>query len=445
MGFWTEWNWSLDGWIVAVGVLASVAAALLGNFLVLRRMSMLGDAISHAILPGLAVSFLISGSRSNWPMFVGAVLVGLLTAFLTECLRGWGQVDEGASMGVVFTSLFALGLIMIVQAADHVDLDPNCVLYGAIELTPLDTWTIGPWHVPRVAVILTCVLLLNLALVVMFFKELTISAFDPGLAASAGIPPRLFHYALMTLVAVTAVASFEAVGNILVVAMFVVPPATAYLLTDRLSRMVVLSTILAAMAAALGHVAAIEIPAWFGLRSTTTAGMMTVAAGLMFAVAFCFAPRYGVIVKSWRNWRLAQRILAEDVIGILYRAEERGAARVMSINELASVLVASRTSLAWIVRLLAWRNLLASTPAGLQLTQLGRDRAGDLIRSHRLWEQYLVNEAHLPPDQIHRQAEVLEHFTGSELQRQLNRETLAPQVDPHGSPIPPPRTTGQKD
>src|SRR5690606_38844964 len=133
-----NWLWELDGWIIAAGVLCATAASLLGNFLVLRKMSMLGDAISHAILPGLAVAFFLSGSRQSVPMFIGAALVGVLTALLTQWIHDFGKVDEGASMGVVFTTLFALGLVLIVQTADYVDLDPGCVLYGAIELTPLD-------------------------------------------------------------------------------------------------------------------------------------------------------------------------------------------------------------------------------------------------------------------------------------------------------------------
>ena len=134
-----NWSWDYDGWIVLAGMLCAVAASLPGNFLLLRRMSLLGDAISHAILPGLAVAFFVSESRSSLPMFLGAVIVGILTALFTEWIRNFGDVDEGASMGVVFTTLFAIGLVMIVQAADHVDLDPGCVLYGAIEMTPLDT------------------------------------------------------------------------------------------------------------------------------------------------------------------------------------------------------------------------------------------------------------------------------------------------------------------
>ena len=249
-----HWNWSLDGWIVAAGVLCAVASALVGNFLVLRRMSMLGDAISHAVLPGLAAAFFLTSSRDSLPMFVGAALVGVFTALATESIRRFGKVDEGASMGVVFTTLFALGLVLIVQAADRVDLDPGCVYYGAIEMTPLDTVAIGTWQVPRVVLVLGSVLLLNLVAVTLFFKEFKIASFDPSLATTLGFNDSVMHYLLATLVAITAVASFEAVGNILVVAMLIVPPATAYLCTNRLRPMIVTSVIVAAAAAVLGHV-----------------------------------------------------------------------------------------------------------------------------------------------------------------------------------------------
>lgn len=135
-----QWNWSLDGWIIVAGILCAGAGALVGSFLVLRKMSMMGDAISHAVLPGLAVAFLITDSRASLPRDVsyGVAVVGVLTAMFTEWIRGFGKVDEGASMGVVFTVLFAFRCCLVVQAADHVDLDPGCVLSGAMESTPLD-------------------------------------------------------------------------------------------------------------------------------------------------------------------------------------------------------------------------------------------------------------------------------------------------------------------
>ena len=435
-----DWNWALDGWIVAAGVLSAVAAALLGNFLVLRRMSMLGDAISHAVLPGLAAAFLLSNSRSSLAMFFGAVVVGVATAFFTEWIRGIGQVDEGASMGVVFTTLFALGLVMIVRAADHVDLDPGCVLYGAIELTPLDTVRIGGWNVPRAVVVLGSVAAINAGFVVLFLKELKLSSFDPVLATTTGFNASLMHYLLMVLVAVTAVASFEIVGNILVVAMFVVPPATAYMLTDRLASMIALSVVLAVMAAVLGHLGAITVPAWFGYRSTTTAGTMAVTAGLMMSLAVLLAPRHGVLVKWFRRRFLAWSILAEDVVALLYRFAERGESNGLDEGKLRAALLADRTSLRVVLSWLRLRQQVALTGGDYHLLDHGRTCAEGLVRSHRLWEQYLVSHAGISDDRIHDKAESLEHFTDSELRQRLDLEMHRPQRDPHGAPIPQERT-----
>lgn len=437
-----HWNWTLDGWIVAAGALCAVAAALLGNFLVLRRMSLLGDAISHAILPGLAVAFMLTGSRSSWPMFAGAVVVGVLTALFTEWIRHVGQVDEGASMGVVFTSLFALGLILIVQGADHVDLDPGCVLYGAIEMTPLDTVFVAGYAVPRAVVTLAMVAIVNASFVALFLKELKISAFDPALATVSGFNARLMHYLLMVLVAITAVASFETVGSILVVAMFIVPPAASYLLTDRLTRMIACSVVLAVLAAVLGHVSALVVPAWFGYRSTTTAGMMAVAAGAIFFLAALLGPRHGVLVKWVRRHLLAWRILADDVLALLYRIEERGRATVANIGNLQAILLTHRRALRIVLAWLQHRHEIVRSGDEYRLAQAGRFRAERLVRSHRLWEHYLVSQVRVATDSIHDKAERLEHFTDPALREQLAAETGRPAVDPHGQPIPEERAKG---
>jgi manganese/zinc/iron transport system permease protein len=438
-----NWNWSLDGWIVAAGVLCAVAASLLGNFLVLRKMSMLGDAISHAVLPGLAAAFFLSEDRSSLPMFLGAAAVGVLTALFTELIRTYGRVDEGASMGVVFTSLFALGLVMIVQAADHVDLDPGCVLYGAIELTPLDTWSVAGFDVPRVVVVLSVVLLVNLLFVTVFFKELKLCSFDPALATAMGFRAGLIHYLLMILVAVTTVASFESVGNILVLAMFVVPPAAAYLLTDRLSVMVVLSVVLAALSAAAGHVGAVTVPAWFGYRSTTTAGMMAVAAGGLFLLASLFAPRHGVIVKLVRRRMLVGGVLSEDLIALLHRLGEREGSSEATSRRMRRALMSGRLAMQVALAANRLRGFVRKGRTGYQLTERGSDRAREIVRSHRLWEQYLVSSAGVTADRSHGIAERFEHVTGLDLRRRLSDETAAPRLDPHGTPIPPePETTG---
>lgn len=431
------WSWALDGWIVAAGVLCAASAALLGNFLVLRRMSLLGDAISHAVLPGLAAAYLLTDQRSSLPMFLGAVAVGVMTAFFTEWVHRVGQVDEGASMGVVFTSLFAIGLVMIVRAADHVDLDPGCVLYGAIELTPLDTWSVAGWDVPRVVVVLAGVLVVNALYVGLLFKELRIASFDPQLATASGFGAGWMHYSLMTLVAVTAVASFEAVGNILVVAMLVAPPAAARLLTHRLSTMVLLSVAIAAASAVVGHLGAITVPTWFGYRSTTTAGMIALATGGLFTLAMLFSPEQGIVSRAVRRARLSLRELGEDVLGALYRAgESQSHTAPLTPREVRERLGCGRLPLRLVLSQLQRRGVVESAGEGVHLTETGVALAAQLIRSHRLWEHYLVERVGMTPDRIHPQAERLEHVTDRAMREQLDSETSATPTDPHGQAIP---------
>jgi manganese/zinc/iron transport system permease protein len=430
-----SWTWSYDGWVMLGGLLCAVAASLPGNFLVLRRMSLLGDAVSHAVLPGLALAFWITQSRSGLPVFAGAVTTGLITAMLTQWIRDVGKVDEGASIGVVFTTLFAAGLLLMSQAAPRVDLDPGCVLYGVLEASPLDTVPVAGFAIPRVVLMLSIVLLINIAFIVLLFKELLISSFDPGLATTAGCSARWMHYLLMVIVAITTVASFEATGNILVVAMLIVPPSTALLLTDRLSRMILISAAVAAASAILGDAAAVTVPRWFGFRSTSTAAMMTVCAGLIFLVTATCAPGTGLVAVWLRRQRLSLRILAEDTIALMYRLDERGADGPVQASQLSRKLLSS-TLQTWLAlqrqRLRGW---VVAELAGYRLTTAGRQAAAALVRSHRLWETYLVHEG-VDAGVIHRQAEVLEHFTGRSLRDKLQAEGPPSDRDPHGSLIP---------
>jgi manganese/zinc/iron transport system permease protein len=431
-----EWTF-LDTWIVVVGMLAAMSCALLGNYLVLRRMSMMGDAISHAVLPGLAIAFLVSGSRESLPMLIGAILIGVLTTLFIQGIDRLSGLDRGASMGVVFTTLFALGLILIRQAADHVDLDPSCVLYGAIELTPLDTYLLWGWEIPRAAVTSGAMLLINLIFVILFFKELKITSFDPALATTIGINAQLMQYVLMTLVAATTIASFESVGSILVIAMLIVPGAAAHLLTDRLAPMLIMSLGFAAASAVLGHIGAITIPTWFGFQDTSTAGMMAFLAGVLFAAVLLFAPRYGLISRWIHQLLLGMKIVRDDILGFLYRYKELAApdADPVQVEQVRDALRAGFTVDATLWDLTR-KNLITRVGGGLTLTPQGFYLGKSLVRSHRLWETYLCNKMGYCGADIHRYAHELEHFTDARLQTRLHQATGSPTVDPHHRKIP---------
>lgn len=439
----TDWQWDIDGWIVLAGILSAVSCALLGNYLVLRRMSLMGDAISHAVLPGLAIAFLISHSRSSVPMFVGAVLAGLLTAVLSQTVHRYGKVEHGAAMGVVFSVLFALGLILIRQAADHVDLDPGCVLYGNINQIPLDA--IGNTLPPPI-LNLGIVFLVNVAFLALFYKEMKISTFDPQLATTVGIPADLMHYALMVLVSVTTVANFESVGSILVIAMLIVPGVTAHLLTDRLGAMIAVSIIVAVFSAVVGHVFAAFGPAWIGLPgSTHTSAMMAVVAGGLLLIAVLLAPRHGLISRAWHRLVLSMNIIRDDVLSLLLRWQEvrpEGGRPIRRAEVLAAI---GDSSLArWSLRSLARGGLVTverigrgDDAAGMKLTATGQARATGLIRSHRLWEAYIDKHFKLPSSHLHLSAERIEHYITSEMRDEMSADLTSPQHDPHGRAIPP--------
>jgi manganese/zinc/iron transport system permease protein len=425
----------LDLFPLLAGVLAAVTCGLLGNFLVLRRLSLMGDAISHSVLPGLVIAFLISGTRDPLTMFAGAALAGIATVVLVEVIKRVGRVEPGAAMGVVFSVLFALGVLLIERAAARqVDLDADCVLHGQLETL---WWPDAPatWGgvlspatiaaVPRPVWTLLIACSLSAVFVAMLFKELRIAAFDPDLATTLGFNATLLHYLLMIFVAAATVASFEAVGSILVIAMLTCPAATARLLTDRLSPQIIWSVVIAIATGVLGYAAATAGPALFGRDSVNAAGSMTVMAGGLLVVAIVASPRHGLVARWWRRRALGRSIAVDDLLAALFRLEEREAAPP-TIAELGGLLP-GRT-LAAALADATRRGLVATQGGALTLTDDGRDAAGLVVRRHRLWEHYLVDEAGLAPDHVHATAEQLEHLG-------VVPES-GPSVDPHGARIP---------
>lgn len=411
--------------VVLTGAATNVACALVGCFLVLRRMSMMGDALAHAVLPGLVIAFLLSGSTSILPLFAGAVACGLLTTFLTQTLHQYARVPSDASMGVVFTSMFALGVVLVKKYVGGLHFDIACVYEGTLELVSLAEPIAG---VPRPLFNTTIVLVVNLAVLVLLWKEFKLSSFDPALATTMGISATAMHYLLMTLVAVTAVASFEAVGSILVVAMLIVPAATAHLLTDRLAVMVAIAAAVGVASSVLGYLAA-------GYWNTNIAGMMTVAVGVLYGLAVFFSPRYGICSTVLRNLRMSMRVLREDLLAMLYRVEELGSNKRLTTAEATEAVGGG-----WLARRgmkqLEQRGRIVRDHDRLQLTDKGREAAKKLVRSHRLWETYLVQTLGMPLDHVHEPAHRVEHFIDEQLRQDLESEVDTTGQDPHGRQIP---------
>jgi manganese/zinc/iron transport system permease protein len=243
---------------------------------------MMGDALSHAVLPGIAIAFIVSGTRDSWTMMPFAAVFALFLVWLTERIGSRGRLREDASMGIVFTSLFAFGVILISTYAGYIDLDLDCVLYGELVYTPWQRFTIAGSDIgPRAVWLLGAALLANALIVLLLRKELTVSSFDPTFAQVMGLPTRKIHYAHMTGVALATVAAFESVGAILVVAFLIVPPAAARLVSTSVGGMLMASVGFGVFSAVVGLLLA-------GWIDTSPAGSMAVASGIGFACAFAF-------------------------------------------------------------------------------------------------------------------------------------------------------------
>ncbi|MCR6595055.1 metal ABC transporter permease [Bacillus halotolerans] len=285
---------SFEAWIIVTGILVGVSCALIGTFLVLRRMAMLADAISHTVLLGIVSTFLVTKSLDGIPMFIGAAVSGLLTAFLVQLLHSKG-VQSDAAIGVVFTSLFAVGVILLSVYGANVHLDIEHSLMGEIAFVPWNTITVFGVDIgPKAFWMLVVVLLFNITMVSVCYKEFKISSFDPQMALAIGIPVMLIHYLQMGMLSLTTVASFDSVGAILVVAMLIVPPAAAHLLTDRLLYMLIISAAIGGLSALLGYICA----TWLNV---SISGAMAAMTGVFYAGAFLFSPSNGVMTKKIRT------------------------------------------------------------------------------------------------------------------------------------------------
>jgi len=422
--------WAIACWTIAIGCLSAIPASLVGSFLVLRRMSLLGDAISHAVLPGVAIAFLMSGQVSGVPIFIGAILTAILTAFLTRALASSGVVNEQAGLGVVFTSLFAMGVLLISRAAENIDLDPGCVLYGAIEFVPLETVSIGSFEIPRTVIPLGVTALATIAFIFVFFKELKITSFDAALAESMGLSPRRMDFMLLLLTSLITVLSFEAVGSILIIVLLVAPACTALHLTDRLEIALPLSVLFGCLASGFGYTGALA-------TNTSVAGMIAVASGGLFILAWIFAPRHGRFANMIRRFRLRLQIATDDLLAVIYRREESGR---LLMNHGESIVI-SNGLLGWLTKKRAVRKgwldgSVLDTESRLQLTPKGREMAQSVVRGHRLWESFLHRDFQLAQDHLHEPAEIAEHFLGPDLQRELSEQLDTPGTDPHGQSIP---------
>lgn len=365
--------------IQLLAAIVAVTCSLSGVFLVLRKMAMMSDAISHSILAGIAIAFLYTGNIHSPLLIIGAAATGLVTVFLVELLHRTNLVSEDASIGLIFTALFSIGVIIISRYAGNVHLDTDAVLLGEIAFAPFRRFNIGGYDLgPKSLYIMGGILILNLLYISTFYKELKIVTFDPKLAAVLGISPAIIHYGLMSVVSITAVGAFDAVGSILVVALMVVPPLTAYLLSDKLETMLIISGVIGVAIGFLGyHLARIF--------DVSIAGSMATMAGIIFVIAFMISPKWGLVATIYRRMRQRMNFAEMTLLIHIYNHENTPEAHIECKEEhLHEFLQWTPQFTTKVLKQAFSKKVIYSEGTELMLTVKGRDVAKKVISDIRL-------------------------------------------------------------
>lgn len=401
--------------LIASCMVGAMCGAL-GCFIVLRNMALIGDALSHAILPGVVFAFIIVG-YSVIGFFVGSVIAGLISAIAITWIQQNSATKNDAAIGIVFTAMFSVGVIGISWISHHegVHLDLKDFLFGnVLGVSNVDIWlSFG-------------VLIFVIGSILIYYRYLFASTFQSIVAESMGISVKIIHYFLMLLLSFTIVASLQTVGVILVVAMLISPAATALLLANRLPNVLVLSILIGILSCGIGLMFSI-------ILETTPGPVMTLIATIFYALAILFSPKKGIIFLWWRKRKLVNKIQYEDVLKAAYRLSKNDD---LSIQSIANRLHIKRELLQSKINFLLKKGWLVFKNNDLVITEDGRFEAKKLVRAHRLWETYLVEKLGLTQEQIHNEAEKLEHLFSAEFIDEIDNALDYPNLDPHGSPIP---------
>lgn len=353
--------------IQLVASLVAIACAIPGVFLVLRKMALISDAISHSILPGIVVGFFITQDLNSPLLILLAALTGLITVVLVEMIQKTGLVKEDTAIGLVFPTMFSIGVILIAKNANDIHLDIDAVLLGELAFAPFDRMMISGMDIgPKSLWVMGGILLVSVSLLILFFKELKVSTFDIGLSSALGFSPLVIHYGLMSLSSITIVGAFDAVGAILVVALMIAPAATAYLLTTNLKKMIALSIGFGIFAAIGGY--------WLAhLLDASISGSMTTMLGIIFLFVYLFAPQKGLLSVLYRQ---KQQRTEVSLITFLLHLNNHSEERERHINHLQEHINWQKVRSKSVLNLALKNNMITIQEDIVSLTQKGKDFTG---------------------------------------------------------------------
>lgn len=395
-------------------LMVGISCGLIGTYIMLRRLSLIGDALAHAVLPGVVIGFMIAG-KGALSLFIGALTAGILTSILISFVERNSKIKEDTSIGIIFTGAFALGILLVSQLKQvHIDL--SSYLFGDV-LGVSDSDLI-------LSSLITAVIIVS---VVLFYKQLLVTSFDPTMAHIIGISTAVVHYFLMTLLSMSIVAGLQSVGVILIIAMLITPPATAYLITDKLKKLLLLSCLFGVMSSVIGLYLS------YHLNFASGASIVLVSV-LFFALAFLFSPKEGLVIKSYRRIQNSKINLTEDIIRQIDKEKLTGGSEL--IHSLSDKLGISKSKIISSLNRISKMELIDQSDGNYILTGKGKKVAERLIRSHRLWETYITEKNIVNIEDIHQDAEKYEHILSDDLLTEIDEELGHPEKDPHGSPIP---------
>lgn len=415
-----------SGKAILAAILLGAGCGLLGCFVVLRRVALMGDAISHAVLPGVVAGLIYSPDRNPLILFFFAVVAGLFGAALVKAMMASTRLKSDTALGIVLATFFALGIVWQSRHQNETVGVMNFLFgnVGAIDASDL-----------RMMIVTTAVLLL---VVFLLKRPLLVMSFDEGFSRGLGYPVKFLDAIFYFLLTFSVVVSLQAVGVVLVSAMLITPASAAYLLTDRFGRMLLLSVGFGVLSGVMGGVVSAQV------NGVPTGPVITLAATLVFIAVYAFAPEHGVLAKWLRKQKRSQRVRRENTLKAIYQILE---SEGFSHQDVSVMMIARKRRQPEDRVMRQCRELLrhglielSDDEVSLHMTDAGWKRAMEMVRNHRLWELYLTNEANYADDHVHEDAEKIEHILGPNMVRQLEKDLDFPDLDPHGKPIPQPST-----
>lgn len=398
---------------IVASSMVGISCGLIGCFIVLRNMSLVGDALSHAILPGVFFAFLLTG-YSPLGFFVGAVIAGLITAFAITWIQNNVPTKADAAVGIVFIAMFSIGVIGIswLNNQGGVHLELNGFLFGSV---------LG---VSDIDVLLTIIIaVVTIGSFLILYRYLFITTFQPTIASTMGVSVQGVYYFLMLMLSLAVVSALNTVGVILVIAMLITPASTALLLSDKLKLVLVISSFLGAVSAVLGMIVAVAL-------DIPPGPAMVMVATALYTLAVVAAPEKGLIVKGYRALEQRRKIASEDIIRQVIKHDEG-----MTIHALSERLGISKSRISGFVDRMKRKGMVSSKDP-VRLSVKGKEMGDNLVRAHRLWETYQVSTMGLSQEQIHDEADRLEHYLTGKMLDDVDLKLGFPLTDPHGSPIP---------